>query len=144
MTHAYERALQDISARIVARRVALDNERQQLHARKTQVQRLLERMHGCASAFDDEDRAQVQVHLQRYDLELERLEETLRADEAKRREREEVFKLMLTAIQDRTAILEEDDECLSAHPEMLQFFARKQISLQKLLQGKMEELCGAI
>ena len=46
---------------------------------------------------------------------------------------------MLGAMNERTRILEQDDDCLSGHPEMLQYFARKQLILQRLLTAKMEE-----
>jgi hypothetical protein len=141
MAEAYENALHDISARIIARRAALDEERQVIILRRQQLMRLCERMQEKTSAFDAEDRAQVQAYIAQYDKQLQGLEARMQADEQRRREREEVFKHMLGAIQDRTLILEQDDDCLSAHPEMCQFFARKQISLQALLKGKMEELC---
>ena len=96
-------------------------------------------MRAATSAFDEEDCEHVQKQIADHDAHLEILIRASREEEAKRREREELFRCMLGAMNERTRILEQDDDCLSGHPEMLQYFARKQLILQRLLTAKMEE-----
>jgi hypothetical protein len=112
-----------------------------VEAQRAQLLRLLERVASTPSAFDGEDRAFVESQIGANRARASKLADEIKANEARMREREELFSFMSAAIDERTRVLEEDDSCLSAHPELLQFFARKQVSLQALLQAKIRESC---
>ena len=142
MTPAYEASLACLSARIAKRRALMESEFQLLSGQKKQLMAMLQRMESLSSAFDDEDRQCVTAQVQHHESRLCVLAQEMKEDDTKRKEREEVFRCMHSAITGRSRVLEEDDACLSAHPEMLEFFARKQISLQALLKAKMEEHCS--
>ena len=139
MTETYEATLREFGRRIADRRVQNEDDRKTAEALKKQLQALLQRMRAATSAFDEEDCEHVQKQIADHDAHLEILIRASREEEAKRREREELFRCMLGAMNERTRILEQDDDCLSGHPEMLQYFARKQLILQRLLTAKMEE-----
>jgi chromosome segregation ATPase len=138
---SYDASLDDLSKRIAQRRAQLDEQRRALQARREQVLRLLERIDKHASAFDAEDRELVLAQLRVYDQKLSEVQKLIAADEARRKERDQVFACMRAAIDQRTKILEDVDDCLHEHPEMLRFFARKQVSLQAMLRAKMEQSC---
>ena len=135
----YEASLAELSRRIAGRRAQLEEDQKSTEARKRQLHALLQRMKALTSAFDEEDCGYVTKQIECHEVHLQDLARVVREDEVKRKEREQLFRCMLGAMNDRTRILEQDDECLSAHPEMLQYFARKQLSLQSLLKAKMEE-----
>jgi hypothetical protein len=139
MTETYEASLAELSRRIAGRRARLEEERCVAEARKKQLQGLLQRMTTLSTAFDEEDCEHVRKQIAVHEARLDDLARAVQEEESKRREREQLFHCMVGAINDRTRVLEQDDDCLSAHPEMLHFFARKQLSLQSLLRAKMEE-----
>jgi hypothetical protein len=112
-----------------------------IEAQRTQLARLLQRISATPSAFDSEDRAFVESQLSANRAKSAKLENDIKINEAKIKEREELFRCMNAAMDERARVLEEDDACLSAHPEMLQFFARKQVSLRALLEAKIHESC---
>lgn len=114
---------------------------EQLHScgeAREQLQALFKRFEATPQFFDDEDRQRVRDELVRNEEKREHLERELRAEETRRRERKELIRAMKTAIAQRTTVLE-DESCLAQHPDMLKFFARKQISLQALLAQKEDE-----
>lgn len=143
MTTVYDASLTELSRRIAGRRMQLEEERTKTEARNKQLQALLGRIRSLPGAFDEEDCRRVEEQIEVQAAHLLDICRIVQLDEAKRKEREQLFRCMVGAINDRTRILEEDDECLKAHPDMLQYFARKQVSLQTLLKAKMEESMGS-
>lgn len=139
MALSYEASLAQVSQRMTEHRNGLEAERQHALVLRRQIEALLQRISALPTAFDEEDRAYVQSQLQANHDMCEKLEKEMRAEEARRKEREELFRCMKSAIDERTRVLESDDDCLSSHPQMLQYFARKQVSLQTLLRAKEEE-----
>ena len=139
-----EASFAQVRQRMTERRNSLEAERQHVLGLRRQLEALLQRISALPTAFDDEDRTYVQSQLQANHEKCEKLEKEMRAEEARQREREELFRCMESAIEKRTRVLEDDDECLSSHPEMLQYFARKQVSLQALLRAKEKESLAAI
>jgi len=144
MALSYEATLAQVSQRMTERRNSFEAERQHALVLRRQLEALLQRISALPTAFDEEDRACVQSQLQANHEKCEKLEKEMRAEEARRKEREELFRCMKCAIEERTRVLEDDDDCLSAHPEMLQYFARKQVSLQTLLRAKEEESLSTV
>ena len=141
MAESYDRTLARLRERADETRRQQHEERAFVDAQKAQLLRLLERVTSTPSAFDGEDRAFVESQISANRARAAVLADEIKASEARMREREDLFSCMSAAIEERTRILEEDDSCLSAHPELLQFFARKQVSLQALLQAKIRESC---
>lgn len=139
MELSYAASLAQVSKRMTERRIDLEAERHHALLQRQQLEALLQRISALPSAFDDEDRTHVQRQLQANHEKCLKLEKEMRAEVARRKEREELFRCMKSAIEERTRILEDDDECLSSHPDMLQYFARKQVSLQALLRAKEDE-----
>lgn len=143
MTETYEASLHELSRRIASRRLRMEEDRKVAELRKSQLLTLLQRMRSLSSAFDDEDCSRVEQQIAVHNASLAELARKAVEEETKRKEREQLFRCMLGAINDRTRVLEQDDDCMSAHPEMLQYFAEKQLSLQSLLKRKMEESLGS-
>ena len=143
MTEIYDASLAELSRRIAGRRIQLEEERKRTETCKKQLHVLLRRIKSLPGAFDEEDCRHVEKQIELHDVHLQEICRIVQLDEAKRKEREQLFHCMVGAINDRTRVLEEDDDCLNAHPEMLQYFARKQVNLQSLLKAKMEESMGS-
>lgn len=141
MAESYETTLLRLKERAEEKRRHQQEERIKIDAQKAQLLRLLERISSTPGAFDSEDRSFVEAQISANRAKSLKLEGEIKTNEARIKEREELFWCMNAAIDERTRILEEDDACLSEHPEMLQFFARKQVSLQALLQAKIRESC---
>ena len=139
----YEDSIQELSRRIAERRAALESERVAAESQCIRLQKLLEIMKTMTDVFDAEDCSQVQAQVAGRVQQLQSLRSREREEEQQRKEKEQLFRSMLTAIDARAQLLEQDDECLNENPEMLQFFARKQMNLRALLQLKIDESLGA-
>ena len=141
MEWSYEATLIQLRTRMSDRKLEQEQERSNVDAHKCRLAKLLQRITNTPSAFDEEDKRCVQAQIGANEARSINLEKEIRNSELRHREREELFRYMSSAILERTRILEEDDVCLSSHPDMLQFFARKQVSLQALLEAKVRETC---
>lgn len=138
----YEQSIQELTRRIAERRASLERERHAEEAQCARLQKLLGTMKSMSDAFDAEDCAQVQAQIDARTARLHALRAKAREEEQQRKEKELLFRSMYTAIDARAKLLEEDDDCLNDNPEMLQFFARKQMNLRTLLQEKIDESLG--
>lgn len=135
---SYAMSIQELTKRMAIKRTKLDEDQKNVLDKQKSLRELLKRMHSAASAFDTEDCAQVEKQILLHETELTRLKREADGLEMKRKEREQIFKSMYAAINERTRILEQDDLCMSLHPDMLKYFAKKQINLQSLLKNKIE------
>lgn len=138
MTQSYEEIFKELNAHFAAQQQENEERRANIALKRLQLSNLLHSITQSSTAFDDEDRDMIQLQLQNNEQDAIKLETEITKQDAQRKEENTVFKCMEMAIQERCKILEKDDECLSSHPEVLQFFARKQVSLQKLLASKMK------
>ena len=139
----YEDSIQELSRRIAERRAALESERVVAESQCARLQKLHETMKTMADVFDAEDCAHVQAQVTARMQSLQALRSKVQEEEQQRRDKELLFRSMYTAIDARAQLLEQDDECLNENPDMLQFFARKQMNLRALLQKKIDESLGA-
>lgn len=138
MTQSYEEILKELNMHFATRQQENERNRSLIALRHTQLSTLLQNITQCSNAFDEEDRNTIQEQLLANEQEAQNLETEIAHQDEQRKEQDILFKCMELAIQERSKILERDDECLSSHPQMLQFFARKQVSLQMLLASKMK------
>lgn len=138
MAHNYEEILQDLSFKFAKQREQNETKRADIMTKQKQLNNLLHNISQNSNAFDEEDKNIVVLEIKANEAEAAQLESDIIKQDAQRKEQETVFKCMELAIQERSKILEGDDACLSAHPNILQFFARKQVTLQMLLASKMK------
>jgi hypothetical protein len=108
-----------------------------------QLQSLLDCMRSHVSIFDDEDRDRVSQEIALHQQKIQSIRDEGLVQDAQRTEKETLFKAMLNAITQRTQVLEQEDELLLEHPDMLKYFARKQLSLRKLLESKIAQTLGS-
>ena len=137
MTQSYEDILKELNAHFAAQQQENEKRRADIALKRSQLSNLMRNITQSSNAFDEEDRHMIQLQLQANEQEAIKLEVEIAKQDAQHKEENTVFKCMELAIKERSKILERDDECLSSHPEILQFFARKQVSLQMLLATKM-------
>ena len=137
MAHNYEDILKDLSFKFAQQRMQNETKRADIMTKRVQLNNLLDNITKNSNALDEEDKPTVLLELKANEAEAAQLESDIIKQDAQRKEQETVFKCMELAIQERSKILEGDDACLSAHPGILQFFARKQVTLQMLLASKM-------
>jgi len=143
MASSYEQTLAQLTQSLEDRYLQQINEHRSIEKQKLQLTNLLARIVALPAAFDSEDREHVEQQLHANVKRMSKLKKDMELHEIKRKEQAEVFRCMNAAIRERARVLEEDDACLSIHPDMLQFFARKQVGLQSLLDSKMRETCLA-
>ena len=143
MTDSRVSTVEELIQRITARKQHLLAARRKHDESCSSLVQLLEKMQSRGSAFDDEDAARVREEIQRHRQQIEAINAKISAEDEQRREKEELFRAMFGAIAQRAQTLEEDDACLSGHPDMLKYFARKQLSLRRLLESKMHETVAA-
>uniref|UniRef100_A0A6C0C2Z0 Uncharacterized protein n=1 Tax=viral metagenome TaxID=1070528 RepID=A0A6C0C2Z0_9ZZZZ len=137
MTRTYEDIVKELNAHSEAYKQENEKKRALIARKRTQLTTLLHKVTNSSNAFDDEDRNMIQLQLKTNEQEAVQLEAEIAQHNAQSKEENTLFKCMEVAIQERSKILEIDDECLTSHPDMLHFFARKQVSLQMLLASKM-------
>lgn len=142
MTQSYEDILKELSAQFSEQYKDLEKKRSTLHAQISQLTGLLQTVNKHTGAFDAEDSSVIEAHINTAKEHIVQLEADMAKHDAQRKEQTALFKCMEKAIQERCQILEGGDGCLGEHPELLQFFARKQVSLQLLLASKMRDSCA--
>lgn len=139
---SYAATIQQLSTRIEERRRDLEREREAHENQCTRLRTLYDTMRSKTGVFDEEDCQQVQAQITARQERMEVLRDRAREQEQQRLEQERLYAAMYAVIDARAQVLEHDENCLNANPQMLQFFARKQMNLRRLLQEKMEEALG--
>ena len=131
-------SVEDIASCIAERREKLIRARDAEENSRASLQSLYQKIASRNHAFDDEDRECVTAELRKHEERLANIDAQIMAEEEQRSEREDLYRTMFEAIRKRAEILEEDEACLSSHPDMLRFFAKKQVMLRKLLANRVQ------
>ena len=85
------------------------------------------------NVFDSEDIEQLELARQARMHEIEKLKKAFKKKEEHNKDKEELWTSMKSAIEQRSLLLEEANDCLTAHPQMTRYFAKKQNKLKSLL-----------
>ena len=118
----------------------------QLHSTERSAEllsELLAHIRHSSHVFDQEDASRVEDSLARKLEELEALRTSYEQDETRLRERERVVTSMHAAIEERPRVLEEGNDALGSDPQLLQYFAKKQLSLRELLGSQIKSMSSA-
>ena len=103
---------------------------------------LEQRMGGCV-AFDGEDVVVVKAEIEAHKNAVISLENKYAVEEERRKAQEELYKYLHTVISDRQSILDMEDgrtQVLEGHPRLLEFMAKKQLDLQKIIEEKLKDM----
>ena len=142
----HEEEVAQLSEQLRERREELNCARKDEERSIEALRSLLDRVEAQPEAFDVEDVAKIRARLEDRCARLADLNWEIAEHEAGRGERELIFGAHRRSLELRTAVLEAEDArtgVLTAHNDLLVFFARKHLTLQKLLEEKMRQSLAA-
>ena len=111
--------------------------------KNSSLQDLLNRMAAAPSAFDEDDRQEIERALAACELRLKKIQQDGERHETVRREKELVLSQLHNMLLLRSSVLDEADassSVLTEHESLLKYFAQKQLSLTKLLKEKLQQM----
>ena len=137
MTEHFEIA--PLLAALEQRREELKRSHTDLTQRTRTLQSFYKRLEAQSGCFDAEDLQRVHAVLEQQEAQIATLQTAIEALSDELAHKAELFERMHKTIEQRTAILEDDEfeTILGEHDELLQFFASKQLRLKQLLQNKI-------
>lgn len=138
MSNRIEELLQIIRSRQEDILAQMDSHAQDIQGLRQLVQEMQK-----SPAFDPEDVSTVEDQIKKHTKQHSLLAKHMEEEEASRQAHEELFAYLNVVIEDRQRILDSADgnsHILATHPELLQYLARKQLNLQKLMADKLESL----
>ena len=100
-----------------------------------------------SDSFDSEDRTAVEREIACHEQNREQLAAQFQKEEETRKVHEELFCCLNAVIMNRQETLDKADgrtKVLAAHPELLGYLARKQLSLQQIIDDKLEGLGASL
>ena len=137
--------IKDIDLTTLLDKIKSDHEHAKENYRKDKkyydaLQEMKKKIEKNKHIFDAEDIDQLDtaIHYRLSQMKLKMAE--IEKIENLQKEKENLYIMMGDIIQQRSKILEQDNDCLAAHPEMTKYFAKKQIKLKNMLSiGAKEE-----
>ena len=114
-----------------------------VHEREEIALQELEKEMKASEAFDPYDLEAVRAERQRHSTEKERLMLAHEKEDEMREAHNELFTCLTNVINSRQQLLDNVDghtSVLANHPDLLNFLAKKQISLEEMLTQKLESL----
>ena len=128
----------DISLTELLNKIQLERERVEKDLSKqkgylTGLQNLKEKFTQNPDLFDNEDIGQIEIEIENRSCKIEVLDAEYKRISDVQKEKHKLFEVMQNTIQQRSEVLEKDNECLTAHPEMTKYFAKKQNKLRNML-----------
>ena len=138
MSNRIEELLKIIRSRQEDILVQMDSHAQDIQGLRELVQEMQK-----SPAFDPEDVSTVEDQIKSHAKQHSKLAKHMEEEEVSRQAHEELFVYLNDVIEDRQRILDSVDgssSVLATHPELLQYLARKQLNLQKIMADKLETL----
>lgn len=134
--------LAELTASVEGRRAELERSIAVTDRSVEALTRLRERMQAEASrgsgSFDRDDLAMVDEEISAHCAASKEMRRHLEAVQARQTAHAKIFKDMAATLTERSAVLEQENDVLEAHPRLLERLANKQLELESLLQQRVK------